>query len=165
MARYGQETLQPGVFQATTEKSLEPTGNTPQENLWTLSTKMGSQLAEGAIKQYGVVFGISMPPLAKQAELLSRLPIARTPSPNGVQAITRELVNHLAQQMHLNFQAMNALTASRSPLDLLRAQTDLAKGTSKDRQREPISTKRPIRNRLLSRGRTRRYRRANPGYI
>lgn len=126
----GQEALQPGVFQATMEKASEPTGNTLQEDVWSLGSKMANQFAEGAMEQYTQAFRISMPSLGKQqAELLSRLPIGRTPSPNGVQAITRELVNHLAQQVHLNFQAMNALAASRSPLDLLRAQSDLAKGT------------------------------------
>jgi Phasin protein len=125
----GQEALQPGVFQATVEKASEATGNTLQEDVWSLGTKMANQFAEGAMEPYTRAFSIFMLPLGKQqAEVLSRLP-GRALSPNGVQAITRELINHLAQQVHLNFQAVNALTTSRSPLDLLRAQSDLAKGT------------------------------------
>jgi hypothetical protein len=48
---------------------------------------------------------------------------------NGVLAVTRELLNQFTQQADHNFQAMNALTRSRSPQELFKVQSELAKGT------------------------------------
>ena len=71
--------------------------------------------------QYTRAFSIFMPPLATPS-------LAR----NGMQAIMRELLNYVAQQVRLNLQSINALPTSRSPQDLLIVQSNLAKATSEN---------------------------------
>ena len=116
-AVYSQEALEPGNLKVPLEKASEPTGNAAREDVWNLSTKMAKQFAEGA-QDNARTFGIFMPPLA-------------TPSlmRNGMQAITRELLEFWAEQIHLNLQSVSALPTSRTPQDLLIVQSHLAKAT------------------------------------
>ncbi len=114
-AVYSQEALEPEV---PIERE-QPTGIAAGEDVWNLSTKMAAQFADGA-QDHARTFGIFMPPLA-------------TPSlmRNGMQAITWELLNFWAAQMHLNLQSVSAFPTSRTPQNLLIVQSNLARETMK----------------------------------
>lgn len=105
------------------ETSSRPEGQT--QDLWSMSTEMANQLAEKSLENFARTFGLLPPPAPRI------VPAAHPPSlmRNGVLAVTRELLNQFTQQADHNFQAMNALTRSRSAHELFKVQTELAKGT------------------------------------
>jgi hypothetical protein len=132
-ATYSQEGLEAGSSAVPPKKISEPERNSArQDDLWSLSTEIANQFAERTMENYNRAFNIALsPPSSQQREPPSQmLPMAPPPSlmTNGVQAITREVLNQLTQQVHHNFEAMNAVARSRSPQDYVGLQIALVKG-------------------------------------
>lgn len=129
-AAYSQKEMNPGS--SDTQPNGSRPGHTTGEDLWSLSAGMANQFAGNTLENYARAFSIFLPAAREQQVGLPSqiLPMAQSPSfmRNGAQAITRELLNHFIGQMDRNFEAVNALTRSRSPHDFFEIQTDLAKG-------------------------------------
>jgi Phasin protein len=113
---------------AYSRRALEPgLAEPPRE-----SVSASSDIIGRALPNYARTLATSKPPLkGQQAKLPYWTAMAQPPSVvrNGMLALMRELIHHLAQQVHHNLQAMNALVGCRSPQDFFRVQTDLAFGT------------------------------------
>ena len=115
---YSPEALETGKLKVPIEK--EPTANIARDDVFSLSTKTTKQFAEGAMEQYSRALGIFMPLAAPS---LTR---------NAMQAIIRELLDYVAQQVRLNLQSMNALPTSFSPQNMLIVQSNLVKASSEN---------------------------------
>lgn len=111
--------------ESVTSVSETSSHQTARQDLWSLSTGMANEFAEKSLENFARTFGFLPPPSSRI------VPAAQPPSriQNGVIAVTRELINQFTQQADHNFQAMNALTRSRSSHELFKVQTEFAKGT------------------------------------
>ena len=118
-AVYSQEALEPENIKDPV-KASDPTGNTAREDVFSLSPKTTKQFVEGTMEQYARAFSMFMPLAAPS---LTR---------NAMQAIVRELLDYVAQQVRLNLQSMNALPTSHSPQNMLIAQNNFAKASSEN---------------------------------
>jgi hypothetical protein len=117
---YSQDALEP----ISTQEATNP--DTAREDL----SGLASQFA-GTLEKYARAFSSLMPPSEGQkvGSAPKTMPMQQSGSlaRNATQAVNRELLNHFIEQADRTFQAMVALTTSRSPQDFLRIQTDFVK--------------------------------------
>jgi hypothetical protein len=129
---YNKEVPDPGWAATLPENAFPRDGQTTQEDLWSLNTGMANQFAGKTFENYVRALNTLLPGAAggHQAGLPSHIAPAAQPASivrNGIQAISRELLNHFIEQAHCNFQAANALARSRSPDDFVKVQSEFAK--------------------------------------
>ena len=118
---YRPHALEPGS--STSSEAWEPQRHNTGEDLAGLANQFAKTL-----ETYARGFRTFLPPSgAQQDSAPPRTLLPLSVMGNGLQVINRELLNHFMEQVHRMFQAMTALTRSRSPQDFFRVQSDLAK--------------------------------------
>jgi phasin family protein len=105
------------------------------QQIWESGTRIAGQLAEQSMRQLASAFGASEG-TQKAAEAAARnlASISRsgTVLANGMQTLSREMVEFGRKRMEQNLQRVDALTKCRTPHELIEAQTDLIRDNLED---------------------------------
>jgi phasin family protein len=106
------------------------------QQAWDTGTKIASQFAEQSMKSLASAFGVPGEAGRNAAEQSTRnlesIAQSGTVITNGMQAISREMVEFARKRMERNMERVDALTNCRTPHDVVEAQTEFARDNLED---------------------------------
>jgi phasin family protein len=106
------------------------------EQAWQSGSEMAAQLTERSMEQFAKAFGLSgetgQHATRQSARNLESIVQSGTILAGGLQNISREWLDFVRKRMQQNLQHADALASSRTPQELLAAQSDLLRDNLED---------------------------------